>query len=872
MGFFFTKAKQKKKPGQRQAPASKQNADILHRLGCRACPLDKVQCLTPKMEPTIADETDILFLAEGPGRDEDENTGRPLTGPSGTLLRSCIPDGLEERCSFDNIVNCRPPENRTPVWSEIECCRPRREKYIPQIKPKLIVGLGLIPLQAVLGSSDMQGLRGRVFAISIGDHQCWFLPTYHPSYILRKALNKKKPLNSYMGFCFRMDIKRAFKRVEELRPARVDTPDEAVQGVQCFDGSGASHLHRVLGLINDARKAVYKAIDLETYPLRPYAADAKLLTVAISYPLVNFSFALEHPQAKWSKDDKQRLLAALEELLLDDTTKVAHNAPFEIEWLISRLGRKAVRHDVWECTQMQSHFIDERRGREGKGDYENRRAVYQSLDFLCKQYFGLAYKKLFKLNKKRMDQADLGQTLIYNGVDTKYTLRLFLHQREILAREGLQRAYEEALPRQPTVAIMQHIGIGVDQAENKKAGDKLQKEINEITAQIMDLKVVKAYIKDHKSYNPDSVPETIVLFKNYLKCKEIEYEEDGQLKYSVDKNVLAEIEHPLAGLLVRLRNRSKLKSTNVDPFRAGTGVCVWPDNRIHTSFNTTFTETGRTSSDEPNQQNWPKRNDAWVRRQVVAPPGHLLVAFDYGQLEGCTSAICSQDKVLVDALWEDYDLHMEWAKKTALAYPRIIDGTMADKAVAKKFRSLIKNKLVFPAIFGASNSSIAGYLRASTGVDIPENIVEDLMDEFWEMFAGLYKWQDQLMKGYYEDGYVTSPTGRRHHYPLSRNQAINFPIQGFAADIVCNAMNELSYLAIETGQWHLHPVLNIHDDLTFIVPDDDKMLEGAINTIYKTMLTPPYSVINVPMSVECSVGSNWLEMTEIGKFWSHKDL
>ena len=82
-------------------------------------------------------------------------------------------------------------------------------------------------------------------------------------------------------------------------------------------------------------------------------------------------------------------------------------------------------------------------------------------------------------------------------------------------------------------------------------------------------------------------------------------------------------------------------------------------------------------------------------------------------------------------------------------------------------------------------------------------------------------------------------------------------------------MNELSAMAVETGQWHLHPVLNIHDDLTFVIPDNDDILEEAITTIYKVMLTPPYKEVNVPLSVKASVGPAWYGMQEIGKFWSH---
>ena len=481
---------------------------------------------------------------------------------------------------------------------------------------------------------------------------------------------------------------------------------------------------------------------------------------------------------------------------------------------------------------MQAHLLDERKGKARGSD--DTRAAYQALDLLCKQHFGFNYKSLFKLNKKDMSKSDLGETLIYNAVDTKYTLKLYHRQKHLLKKAGLWNAYLEAKPRQTSVALMQYLGVPVDQQEVKKAQGKLGPEIKAIEEEIASLKVVKKYVQEHGEFSPSKNENILTVFRDYLKRPEVainpEYhqvhdfdispkdkkrfdeKQVGKVRYSVDKHILDQIDHPLADLIIRYRNRTKLRSTYVDGLELGKGGYIYPDGHIHCSFNTTFTETGRTSSDSPNMQNFPKRADEWVRGQITAPAGHLLLAFDYGQLEGCTSAMCSKDKVLIKALWEDYDLHMEWAIKTAHVYPEIIDGidNLKDKKVMAKFRSKIKNKLVFPAIFGAQNKSIADYL------DMPEDKIDILMDEFWETFNGLADWQKKLMKKYYEVGYVESPTGRRHHYPLTRNQVINQPIQSVACDIVCSAMNTLSEWAVHTQQWHLHPVLNIHDDLTFI--------------------------------------------------------
>lgn len=225
----------RQKPVGERKPA-KQQIPTLNRIGCAACPLDKAKVHTPKMQPTLVENTIVYFLAEAPGADEDEVSHRPLTGPSGKLLRECIPSELNGKCSFDNCVRDRPEGNRTPTWVEIECCRSYVTASIEKAKPKLIVGLGAVTLQWMLKTVDLQGLRGRFFAVKVGNHSCYFLPTYHPSFVLRIAFNKKKPLNSKMGHCFRMDIERACNKAPLLETPKIDLESEVRGNVYIFDG------------------------------------------------------------------------------------------------------------------------------------------------------------------------------------------------------------------------------------------------------------------------------------------------------------------------------------------------------------------------------------------------------------------------------------------------------------------------------------------------------------------------------------------------------------------------------------------------------------------------------------------------------------
>jgi DNA polymerase-1 len=634
-----------------------------------------------------------------------------------------------------------------------------------------------------------------------------------------------------------------------LKPPEIETEAQVRSGIRYFLKPTDELWH----LLRQAEKAKVISIDIETSTLRPYKGG-KILTIAISFDDKNFSFPWDHPKVQHTEDDFHQLHLFMLDLLAGGVIKIAHNAPFECEWFVSEFGPEVIVHDTWEDTMMQASILDERRG--GMG-----------LDFLIKQYFGLAYKSLFKLDKKDMAKSDLTETLIYNAVDTKYTLRLWHHQNKLLKEEKLYEAYKMARLRQPTVAIMQYLGMETDQDVIKKFKIRAEAEIEDLSRTISDLDVVRSYVRDRGSFNPMG-EDAVIIFRDYLKRKEIEVRDGAALRWSVDKNVLEKINHPLAEAIVELRHVSKLKSTYIDGLELGNpdGV-VYPDGKLHTSFNTCFTETGRTSSDGPNMQNFPQRRDSWVRQQVVPPSDHYIVAFDYGQLEACTAAMCSRDKYLVKALWDDYDIHMEFAGKMAKEFPDLCPDFRDPKAT-KGFRSLIKNKMVFPAVFGAQPDSIAGYLGLEKG-----SLDKFMEREFWRVFSGLYSWQEETMKGYYKDGYVASPLGRRRRYPLKREQAINHPIQCLAAEIVCDAMCRLSKMAVETGKMYLHPRLNIHDDITVVIPRDPKILDSAIETIYRELLTPPWKeLVNVPLSVKAEMGTNWGELHEVGKFWSHKDI
>ena len=156
-------------------------------LVCKLCPLHR---LRTRAVPGEGDRSaELMFIGEGPGRDEDAQ-GRPFVGRAGQLLRKIIAAKKfrEDEVYITNMVKCRPPDNRVPHREEEEACSPYLIRQIELIRPKVIVLLGKTPTDWFLPSRQgMTSRRGR-----FGDHRgIPVMPTFHPSYLIRNEGNRE---------------------------------------------------------------------------------------------------------------------------------------------------------------------------------------------------------------------------------------------------------------------------------------------------------------------------------------------------------------------------------------------------------------------------------------------------------------------------------------------------------------------------------------------------------------------------------------------------------------------------------------------------------------------------------------------------------
>lgn len=135
------------------------------------------------------EHADIMFVGEGPGYYEDVQ-GRPFVGKAGQLLDKMIEAISLKRSDvyIANVVKCRPPENRNPFEDESSVCLDYLRWQVKLIQPKIIVCLGAVSAKNLI-NPDLSISRQRGQFVKKGN--IYFMPTYHPSYLLRNELAKK---------------------------------------------------------------------------------------------------------------------------------------------------------------------------------------------------------------------------------------------------------------------------------------------------------------------------------------------------------------------------------------------------------------------------------------------------------------------------------------------------------------------------------------------------------------------------------------------------------------------------------------------------------------------------------------------------------
>lgn len=821
-------------------------------LNCSHCPLDRAALVHGKMQPEGAKRPTIYVLGETPTQADDKQ-GTHFGSPSGQFLRARFPADADDITRWNYVLRCAAGSDRQSLL--IECCRKLQVADIEQTQPAVILSVGPLALHWLVGSDKQMHIwRGRRAPVRVGKHVCWAYFVDDPAEIMQKLSNRKYGDANLAAFD--RDLRRVFDDVERGLPeACVELPADYQKGVELLTVYGADGLQRVEQVLATYRDAEH-AHDIETNGLQPYSPEAKILSIAIGTYAHTFSFAWEHSEARWSAREHKLLAEMLRAYIAGSGLKWAHAAKFEQEWWHYRYGQKVVYDTRWGDTLGQAHVIDERGGDEDK-------AKAKGLGELTQLHLGFNVKALSPVDRKKLATTPLHYVLPYNALDTKYTHAISVIQGAILDDLGMQHVYDRLNGFTASTVTMQAKGVVRNVPFIKKLDADLGKKEQAAIAKIYADKDVQAFRNTGRKFEPLSNPDLIVFFRDFLKIEgDTRRKKKGDTKYSVDDDALSKIGHPVAGLISDLRTVTKHRGY-VTPLNDG-GKYVSPDGLVHASYSQYITGSGRYACKNPNQQNYPRRGPEAkiVRRVIGCPPGHRFYAFDYGQLEWRIGAALSRDRFMIDELRDrNADIHGRWTDDLGKAFaPAML------KANRKGLRDALKNDWTFSNLYGNTPDAIAYMLGKIFAIDLRTDALMPHYENFWGTYPGLKAYQDGLLKKYWQLGYVETGTGQRRHEPLARNELINHPFQGTGGHLVIDAQARISRFAYESARPSLQPIMNIHDDLSFYFPD--ATAERDVEDVARLMLTGLFPFVDVPMLVECSVGENWADKEEIGKFYS----
>jgi len=582
------------------------------------------------------------------------------------------------------------------------------------------------------------------------------------------------------------------------------------------------------------------AWDIETSTLRPFATDAKILTSAFSDGDLTVAFACQHPAEPndWG-------LSVVKDIV-SSTPVICHNAAFEMLWYCAYFGLEALPRQFHD-TMVLARLIREQPG-------------LLSLAVLSRIYLGVNVKQISHIDAARVLEYPLPDVLQYNGLDAEATALLF----HCLDGRADDWQVNKVLCTIRSTTAMELVGLPVDLEKTKALNDEWEARSAAAEAKARILQEVRRFgVYEGKSFNIQSgkhVATGLIKYGGQMLPKTDKGADSTKREYL---EALAD-SHPLAQLVCDYREANKLISTYIKPILSGTELAA--DGRIHPGYTTCHTATLRLSGNNMNIQNWPKRKHREIRKQIVAPKGQLIVSIDYGQIEARVIAMASRDRVLCDSIITGYDIHADWRDRLLKLYPKYIDRLIAksgktdDKSLMKAGRDNIKNDFVFASFFGSSPESCAKY----TG--LPLEVMQELSADFWDTFRGVRGWIKSQRRIHAETGTTSTLTGRVRRGEMEGNECINTPIQGTAADIVISAQNEVFDLSQSEHDPYLMPRIQVHDDLTFFLPDDNTRLDYYFKRISDILLKRRFSFFNVPLMVEVSVGHNWADTTEVVKY------
>ena len=615
------------------------------------------------------------------------------------------------------------------------------------------------------------------------------------------------------------------------------------------------------------------AFDFETAPDLAYRNDEKAALDPARAHIVGCSFSVKEgtgiyvPIAHCNGENinKEVFIPFLKAFLTDRSiTKIAHNIAFESSMAYA-MGT-VIQAPVYDTICAAQLTLT--------GAYEFRKIKDCGLKKLANEFFAADLPEFTDVtNGRHFDElnADDWETVRYGAADSDFALRLYHLYNHWFDTYLPKHRYLVENVESPTavyIGIMKCNGIPIDKnmiesrqtnAENDSScyQDLIRNIIGDVPVgancstqafrdylfQTLKLPVLKTTESNKEAIDD----ETIIMLREWCEKNRPELSE-------------------LFELIQKYRKVEKIKTTYID----GYIKCINPvTGRIHPDMFALSTETGRMSCRNPNAQNMPRKtNDPiGIRKCIKAPDGHLILSVDFSQIELRVGAFYCRDQKMLETYRDGGDIH---AATTSVIFGESYEQAKnKDSETYKEHRTIAKN-VNFGIFYGIFPRGLQKTLKFKAGIDksVPE--CERIISNLKNGYRGLAVWQGRTKTIAARCGYTETWLGRRRYLPdinsgdwskksFSERCALNTPIQGTAADILKLAMVRILE-GLSERAW-LKPILQIHDELTFIIPENK--LEGAVAYVRECMEVQPFPEFDLPLVAEAAAGPSFGELEDL---------
>jgi DNA polymerase I-like protein with 3'-5' exonuclease and polymerase domains len=693
---------------------------------------------------------------------------------------------------------------------------------------KIMCPIGADALKYVAGMTGIQKYNG-VFI------EKKYLPIMHPNICIIKPQMED-------------EIQRAFAQIPKLLSGEdLQTHEKDY----CFIETQS----QLDGYIKELEDATTLVVDIETTSVSPHTGV--ILGIAIStrpHQGLYVSSELVYKHKQWFHD------------LFKNRKCIFHNSKFDTNYMETEIGFE---FPDYEDTMLLHYCLEEAVGTHGLkplalrftdlGDYE------RELDDYKKSWARKNKVKLADFNYGMLPSDILAP---YACKDADATFQLYMKFWPLVEKsEEFLRLYKEILmPATHAMKRLEKNGgpINIEQVNNLT--EQYTIDMEECHEEIMMSDAVQRFERTQgKDFNPNSTYHLRELFFNILNMKVTKKTETGAP--STDKEVLANMGHPLADAILDLREKSKLAGTYISNIRKG----VDKDGRLRSGFNIHGTTSGRlSSSGNLNYQNIPRDNKD-IKKLFKARPGYKIIQCDLGTAEVYYAAMLSGDQFLQKAFIDKLDFH-SYVAKQMFNLDCSVDEVKKIYPAQRQYAKAITFGIMYQAGPAKIAETVNKDAKSGEEISIPQS--KQFINKYFSEAKALKKFIDGSNAQIENHAFIYSFFGRKRRLPEAKSpnpgvskhairSGVNFLVQSVASDInILGVVDLIKWIEDNDYIDAIKPFTVVHDSIVSEVRKD--LVDDYIKNARRCIQTDRgLSIPNCPIKVDFEIGPSWGELEDL---------